>query len=122
MTILLAILFLITIAASVCASYLYGLTKLQAKMIVEGKRREKRLHNSLNLWQNVYVKSKGGALKEQPPKNTEQKPARKIVSPSEVIAELKEPKIQVKPVPQAIEAEFMESVKPYASTNTDNTR
>lgn len=118
---LLTILTLITLASAVSAAYLFGLTKLQSKMIVESKRREKRLYRDAYKWQNVYVKSKGGKLREEPTPPKEEQKARRIVSPSEVIAEIKNPTIKTPSVPKKIETEFLSNVKSYVTTNTDST-
>lgn len=116
-------LIIITIIAAAFSSYLFGLNQMKSKWLLEAKRRNKSLYKDLVTWQNVYVKAKGGELKAKPPKeSSEGKAARKIQSPSEVIAELKEKPILTTPVPKVIEDEFLEKTKQFSLTNTENNR
>ena len=112
MTILFAILILITILASIYASYLYGLNQMKSRWLVEAKRRNKTLVYERNLWQNAYVRAKGGELKPKPPREPSDAKQKRIVAPSEVISELKEKPATT--VPKAIETKFLEDAKQFA--------
>lgn len=108
-TVFLSVLFL---SASSYGFYRMGADRIKSKMLVEMKRREKRLYFERNLWQTVYVKSKGGELKPKPPKEKDDAPARVISSPSTVVAELKEPVIQQQ-IPPKIAESFLTDTKKF---------
>lgn len=125
MTILITLLIVAVIYAvlsTFSTAYLYGLNQIKTKMLVESKRREKRLDINLRTWQNAYVRKTGASLKPQPPKESEdQQKGRRIVSPSEVIAEMKQPTIRTSAVPKAIQEEFLTKTSKFVSTNTETT-
>ena len=104
---------LTVILATVYGAYLFGMDKMKSKMLVDFKRREKRLQNSLGMWQNAYVKAKGGELKPKPPREPSESKPKRIVAASEVVSELKNTTILTEKVPKAIEQEFLEKTKEF---------
>lgn len=95
------------------AGALYGENRAKSKWIVENRRRERRDHRTIELWQSKAIERAGlGSLHPRPWKQTETKPARQIVAPSTVINDLKKehsaPYAKRETVPPAIKQQFLE--------------
>ena len=95
------------------AVYFFAANILLRKSLVEAKRREKRLTINLNSWQNVFLRKVGaGTLKPAPAnkdKDETEPPTRRIIAPSQAIAEAKQQNVtqNTPTVPKSVENEFL---------------
>lgn len=109
----------VAVGALLFVGYLFGQVRVLKKMVVEGKRRETRLSRDLDLWQAKLLEKSGiGQLRRRvfAPDDGTKNPARKFVSPSQAIAEMKRendtgikqvPAANRETVPVAIKQEFL---------------
>lgn len=110
---------IVAVGALLFVGYLFGQVRVLTKMVVEGKRREARLSRELDLWQTKLLEKSGiGQLRRRvfTPDDSQKNPARKFVSPSQAIAEMKRendtgikqvPAANRETVPAAIKQEFL---------------
>lgn len=110
---------IVAIAAVFAVGWLHGQQRMLNKQAVESKRRERRQQRTVELWQTKALERAGlGPLKRQPvPTNHETKPARRFVTPSEAVGEMrkedrfgKAPKSSTRQVPPAISDGFLKDV------------
>jgi hypothetical protein len=88
------------------AVYFFAANLLLRKSLVEAKRREKRLTASLNSWQNALLRKVGaGQLKPASPREKDETtaPVRRIIAPSQAIAETKAKLKDAPIVPKSVE-------------------
>jgi len=109
----------VAVGSLLFVGYLFGQVRVLKKMVVEGKRREARLNRDLDLWQAKLLEKSGiGQLRRRvfTPDDTPKNPARKFVSPSQAIADMKRqndtgikqvPAANRETVPVAIKQEFL---------------
>ena len=109
--------FILTLCSVAASFYLYGMSVITRKVLIQFRRDQKRLARERNLWQDVSMRKLGlGSLK--PPKETkkpesdDERVVPKVVSASQAIAlekaeKAKAPKINAQIVPQAIKEGFI---------------
>lgn len=111
MTELLIIQLIALLIAVFFAVYFYAANILLRKSLVEAKRREKRLTIQIKEWQNALLRKVGaGQLKPAPPnkeKDDADAPVRRIIAPSQAIAETKAKLKDAPIVPKSVENEFL---------------
>jgi len=99
---------LVAVAGIGLSAYLYGITQTQGYLIVEGKRRERRLSREKETWQNLTLQRSGlGTLKRRPERQDPRPPTRTFVAPSQAINEMRG---QDNKVPPAIQRQFRDAI------------
>ena len=96
--------------ALIVASYLYGENKINVRIIVEVKRTERRHLRELRTLHSKFSEKAGfGSLKPRLYKepSSPQSPPRRVVSPNEVIANMKMPQAVPTLVPDGIKDKFL---------------
>lgn len=88
----LAVTSIVAIIAVGLAAYVQGQQRMMNKMLVEGKRRERRQQQTIEVWQSKLLEKSGAGplYRREFTEPTNTAPPHRVVAPSQAISDLKE--------------------------------